>query len=77
MTERDEALAMRRNLAIFAIRIIGVAFIMAGFALIADRIDVLDYQGDRILGAVLVIVGALDYALVPHLLVRQWKGPRV
>lgn len=74
MNRDDEMLAKRRHMVLFLIRIMGVAFIMAGFLMIAGRIAIMGGEADRMFGAMLVLIGAVDFALVPRLLARQWKG---
>lgn len=76
MNRSDESQAVVRHFLLFGVRILGVIFVMAGFLLIADRFSPLGGDADRWLGAALVIVGTIDFALLPRLLARHWKGTR-
>ena len=76
MTDHDAPPPVARHLLLFIIRLSGVALVMAGFLLIAGRVSVLGSDADRMVGALLVLVGAAAYALIPFLLARRWRGPR-
>lgn len=71
MTDAD-ILARNRFFAISALRIAGALLMLAGLVIAAGRFDSMP----RAAGVVLVIVGALDFALVPKLLARRWRTPK-
>ena len=70
MNEADK-LARNRFLAMSLLRIAGALLMMIGMVIAAGRFESMP----RAAGVLLVIVGALDFALVPKLLVRRWKTP--
>lgn len=74
MTDPDN-LARQRFFILSGLRIGGVLIAMAGFALIAGRLTLVDASSDRIVGAALVLVGMVDFALLPMLLARRWRSP--
>jgi drug/metabolite transporter (DMT)-like permease len=71
MTDAD-ALARNRFLVISILRIAGALLILAGLVIAAGRIE----SFPRVAGIVMVIVGALDFALVPLWLARRWRTPK-
>jgi drug/metabolite transporter (DMT)-like permease len=76
MSRADEALAKKRFFAINLMRVMGIAFLMAGFILIAGRWELAGQPTDRYLGIALVLIGAFDFAVFPLLLARRWRSPR-
>lgn len=76
MRATEEALAKKRFFAINLMRVMGIAFLMAGFILIAGRWELAGQPTDRYLGIALVLVGAFDFAVFPMLLARRWRSPR-
>ncbi|MBL8651093.1 MAG: hypothetical protein JNL35_11915 [Sphingopyxis sp.] len=76
MTPADDALARKRYFAINLMRMIGVAFLMAGFILVAGRWELIGPPTDRYLGIALVLIGAFDFAVFPMLLARRWRSPK-
>jgi drug/metabolite transporter (DMT)-like permease len=76
MRATEEALARKRFFAINLMRVMGIAFLMAGFILIAGRWALMGQPTDRYLGIALVLIGAFDFAVFPMLLARRWRSPR-
>jgi drug/metabolite transporter (DMT)-like permease len=76
MSPTEEALAKKRFFAINVMRVMGIAFLMAGFILIAGRWELAGQPTDRYLGIALVLIGAFDFAVFPMLLARRWRSPR-
>lgn len=64
--------ARKRFLAITLLRLSGALLVMFGLVIAAGRFESLP----RLAGIVMVIVGAIDFALVPVLLARRWRTPR-
>ena len=71
MTEPD-TLARNRFFAISALRIGGALLVMVGLVVAAGRFASIP----PVAGIVLVLVGALDFALVPLWLARRWRTPK-
>lgn len=71
MNEAD-ALARNRFLAISLLRIAGALLIMAGLVISSGRWESLP----RVAGVVMVLVGVIDFALVPLWLARRWRTPK-
>ncbi|AQA00211.1 hypothetical protein BWQ93_18400 [Sphingopyxis sp. QXT-31] len=76
MNPTNEALARKRFFAINLMRVMGIAFLMAGFILIAGRWELAGQPTDRYIGVGLVLIGAFDFAVFPMLLARRWRSPR-
>jgi drug/metabolite transporter (DMT)-like permease len=76
MSPPSDALVKKRYFAINLMRFMGVAFLMAGFVLIAGRWDIAGQPTDRYLGIALVLIGAFDFAVFPLLLARRWRSPK-
>lgn len=74
MTPADiEARARSRFFVLAAMRLFGVLLVMAGFVVIAGNWDIAGPELNRVIGSVMVLVGAFDFAVVPLLLARSWK----
>jgi hypothetical protein len=69
MSDAD-ALARNRFFALSLLRIAGALLIMAGLVIAAGRFESLPPL------AVMVLVGAIDFALVPLWLARRWRTPK-
>lgn len=67
-----DALARNRFFAMSALRLAGALLIMVGVVIAAGRFESMP----RMAGIVMVIVGALDFALVPLWLARRWRTPK-
>lgn len=69
--EGDEALAARRFWALQFIRLAGVAMVLLGAMTLAGKIAL-----PQTAGAMLMVLGAVDFFALPVLLARKWKrGP--
>ena len=66
-----DALARNRWAVITALRLAGVAMVVAGVLTINGVLGL-----PTAAGYVLLAVGLLDTFLVPHLLARKWRTPR-
>jgi drug/metabolite transporter (DMT)-like permease len=74
VTSNDsDRVARARFYILAALRLGGVLLVMAGFAVIAGKWDVGGPDVNRVAGAIMVLVGAFDFAVVPLLLARRWK----
>lgn len=71
MTDPD-TLARNRFFAMSLLRIAGALLIIAGLVIAAGRFEAMP----KAAGVVLVLVGALDFALVPMWLARRWRTPK-
>ena len=69
-TNRDDALAKKRFIAIQAMRFMGVAMVILGLLIIRGTIDL-----PAIVGFVLVAIGIVDALFMPIVLTRRWKSP--
>lgn len=67
----DEALWKRRFLTFMAVRLLGLATFFAGIAIAFS--DVVRPGGWPLVGAVLVIMGAIDALFAPRLLKKMWE----
>jgi hypothetical protein len=68
----DDSQARNRHLAISLLRLGGALAIMFGLVIAAGRLP----EVPRIVGIIAVLVGALDFALVPLWLARRWRTPK-
>jgi drug/metabolite transporter (DMT)-like permease len=68
----DDTQARNRFLAISLLRIAGALLVMFGVVIAAGRLP----EVPRVVGIIAVLVGALDFALVPLLLARRWRTPK-
>lgn len=64
--------ARNRFFAIALLRLSGALLVMFGLVIAAGRFESLP----RFAGIVMVVVGAVDFALVPVLLARRWRTPK-
>ena len=67
-----DALARNRFFALSLLRLAGALLIMAGMVIAAGRFQNLPPAA----GIVMVVVGAIDFALVPLWLARRWRSPK-
>lgn len=70
-----ELRARARFYYIGAMRLAGAFMVMAGMIIAAGRWPLVDPDTDRIIGAVIAILGFADFFIVPILLARRWKSP--
>lgn len=71
MDSRDADITARnRFLVIGLLRLGGVAMVLVGLLMIAERIG-----GGAVLGYVLLVLGLLDMFAVPQVLSRRWRTP--
>jgi len=69
--EADLDPAKRRFLTISAVRIAGIAALLAGVAVLSDALALPD-----LVGMALVVAGAVGTFLAPTLLARRWSSNR-
>jgi hypothetical protein len=67
----DDELWKRRFRTFLAIRLVGLAAFLAGIAIAFS--DLLQPGGNRLLGGLLAIMGALDAMIAPRILKRGWE----
>jgi hypothetical protein len=68
---RDEDVWKKRFLIFTAVRVAGLAVLMLGLAIAYS--DLLRPGGWKLVGGILVICGAIDAVLAPHILKRAWE----
>ncbi|GAO39902.1 hypothetical protein SCH01S_39_01870 [Sphingomonas changbaiensis NBRC 104936] len=68
----DDSQARNRFLAISLLRLAGALLILFGLVIAAGRLP----EVPRLVGIIAVLVGALDFALVPLMLARRWRTPK-
>jgi len=68
----DDSQARNRFLAISLLRLAGALLILFGLVIAAGRLP----DVPRLVGIIAVLVGALDFALVPLMLARRWRTPK-
>ena len=76
MTQADDALAKKRFFALSSMRLMGALFILAGFVLIRGAWTLAGPPADRWIGAVVVLIGVFDFAVMPRILARRWRSPK-
>lgn len=69
----DEATWKRRFLIFAAMRLSGLALMLAGMGIALG--DFVRPGGWPLLGGVLIVVGLIDALVMPRLLKRQWNKP--
>lgn len=67
--EAAEAQARQRLIVLNLVRFSGVALVMVGFAIVRRVIDL-----PWVVGAVLAIVGLLEFFFLPRIIARSWKA---
>ena len=67
--EAAEALARQRLIILSALRFSGIALVMLGFAIVRKVIDL-----PWAVGAVLAVVGVLEFFFLPRLIARRWNA---
>jgi hypothetical protein len=67
--EAAEALARQRLIILNAVRFSGIAMVMLGFAIVRKVIDL-----PWVVGAVLAVVGMMEFFFLPRLIARRWKA---
>jgi hypothetical protein len=66
--EASEALARQRLIILSALRFSGIALVMLGFAIVRKVIDL-----PWAVGAVLAVVGMLEFFFLPRFIARRWN----
>jgi|LakMenE01Jun11ns_1017448.scaffolds.fasta_scaffold9164231_2 hypothetical protein len=67
--EAAEALARQRLIILSALRFSGIALVMLGFAIVRKVIDL-----PWAVGAVLAVVGVLEFFFLPRFIARRWNA---
>jgi drug/metabolite transporter (DMT)-like permease len=67
-----DTLARNRFLALSLLRVAGAVLIVFGMVAAAGRLQSIP----KIMGIILVLIGAIGFALLPKLLARRWRTPR-
>ena len=67
----DDELWKRRFRTFLAIRLVGLATFLAGIAIAFS--DLLQPGGNKLLGGLLAVMGALDAMIAPRILKRAWE----
>jgi len=67
----DDELWKRRFRTFLAIRLVGLVTFLAGIAIAFS--DLLQPGGNKLLGGLLAVMGALDAMIAPRILKRGWE----
>jgi len=67
----DDELWKRRFRTFLAIRLVGLAMFLAGIAIAFS--DLFQPGGNKLLGGLLAVTGALDAMIAPRILKRGWE----
>ena len=67
----DDEIWKRRFRTFLAIRLVGLATFLAGIAIAFS--DLLQPGGNKLLGGILAVMGALDAMIAPRILKRGWE----
>lgn len=67
----DDALWRRRFRTFLALRLVGLATFLAGIAIAFS--DLLEPGGNKLVGGLLAVMGALDAVIAPRILKRGWE----
>lgn len=67
--EAAEAQTRQRLIVLNLVRFSGVALVMVGFAIVRRVIDL-----PWVVGAVLAVVGLLEFFFLPRIIARSWKA---
>lgn len=67
--EDAEALARQRLIVLNALRLSGIVLVMLGFAIVRKVIDL-----PWAVGALLAVVGMLEFFFLPRLVARRWNA---
>lgn len=71
-----EAAAKQRFVALNLFRLSGIALVMFGFLIMAQKFGFVTGQKAKIMGAIIASVGMFQTILVPRLLARAWRTPQ-
>jgi len=67
----DDQLWKRRFQTFLAIRLVGLATFLAGLGIAFS--DLLQPGGNKLIGGLLAVMGALDAMIAPRILKRSWE----
>jgi hypothetical protein len=67
----DDQLWKRRFQTFLAIRLVGLATFLAGLGIAFS--DLLQPGGNKLIGGLLAVLGALDAMIAPRILKRSWE----
>ena len=67
----DDELWKRRFRTFLAIRLVGLATFLAGIAVAFS--DLLQPGGNKLIGGLLAVMGAIDAVIAPRILKRGWE----
>ena len=70
-----EAAAKQRFIALNLFRLSGVAVVMFGFLIMAQKFGFVAGQKAKIMGAIIATVGLFQAMVVPRILGRAWRTP--
>ena len=73
MSDPTDDLARKRFLTLGLIRLAGVAFAFLGAAFIAKRW----IEPAEIIGGLLIAIGAVDVLVIPIILAKRWRTPKI
>jgi len=70
-----EAAAKQRFIALNLFRLSGIAIVMFGFLIMAQKFSFVAGQKAKIMGAIIATVGLFQAMVVPRILGRAWRTP--
>ena len=70
-----EAAAKQRFIALNLFRLSGVAIVMFGFLIMAQKFGFVAGQKAKIMGAIIATIGMFQTLVVPRILGRVWRTP--
>lgn len=71
-----EKVARQRFFAIGVLRLSGAFVVMFGFLALMQRLSWVQGDKAKAFGAIMVVVGLIQFVVVPRLLLRMFRGPR-
>jgi uncharacterized membrane protein YhaH (DUF805 family) len=72
MTPEQEAIAKKRFMALNLVRLFALLLVIVGMLFVTDKIDV---QPAHLIGVVFIVIGLVDFFVMPRILVKRWKTP--
>lgn len=73
-TPEQEALAKKRFMALNLVRIFALIMIVVGMLFVTDKVEI-PQPPRHIIGLILILIGIVDYFVMPRILVKRWKSP--
>jgi len=71
--DEAETRARSRFHRLSGLRLFGALLMVAGFLVTMGRLDIAGPDLNRVIGVIMVLIGAFGFAVAPVLLARRWK----